>query len=179
MSSFILSWQLTTSKSIYNFNRNDDRMLDETIGRAKRRYYKLVILVGSTGSGKTDIMLHMSTVKGYPYVNLNLELSRNLLDVSVEERPSHIQKCVEGLLPPTADIILLDNTELLFTPELQIDPLRLFQKISREKTLIVSWNGTYSGETLIYGEPSRPEYRVYTRKEVDAEIYPLNEEVVN
>jgi len=138
----------------------------------------LVILVGPTGSGKTDAMLHINTTKGYHYINLSLELSKNLLDIPVEERSSHVQEYIEDLLPPTEDIVLLDNTELLFTPELQIDPLRLFHIISREKILIVSWNGTYNGNTLTYAEPNHPEYRAYTTKEVDAEIYSLNKEMV-
>ena len=148
-------------------------MLDEPIDRAKRGYYKLVILVGPTGSGKTDTLLRMNAAKGYHYINLNLELSRILLDISVEERPSFIQKCIMDLLPPAEDIILLDNTELLFTPELQIDPLRLFQIISREKTLIVSWNGTYNKNTLTYAEPNHPEYKTYTTQEIQAEIIPI------
>lgn len=133
----------------------------------------MVILAGPPGSGKTDTLLRMNSVKGYYYLNLNLELSRNLLDISVEERPSSIQKCIMDLFPPEEDIILLDNTELLFTPELQIDPLRLFQIISREKILIVSWNGTYDGNTLTYAEPNHPEYRTYTTQGVHAEIIPV------
>lgn len=132
----------------------------------------MVILAGPTGSGKTDTLLRMNSVKGYYYLNLNLELSRNLLDISVEERPSSIQKCITDLFPPEEDIILLDNTELLFTPELQIDPLRLFQIISREKILIVSWNGTYNGNTLTYAEPNHPEYRTYATQGIHAEIIP-------
>jgi len=153
-------------------------MLNKTINRAKRRYHKLVILVGPTHTGKTDTMLHISTKKGYHYINLGLELSKKLLDVPVKERSSHVQKYIEDLLPPTEDILLLDNTELLFTPELHIDPLRLFHMISREKILIVSWNGTYSENTLTYAEPSHPEYKTYTTKEVGAEIYLLDEEMV-
>lgn len=152
-------------------------MLDETIDRAKEGYYKLVILVGPTGSGKTNIMLRMNAAKGYPYINVNLELSRRLLDIPVEERPLHVQKYIEDLLPLTKDIVLLDNTELLFTPELQVDPLRLFQIMSRAKVLIVSWNGTYNKNTLTYAEPNHPEYRTYTTQDIDAEIYPLDKEM--
>lgn len=38
-------------------------MLDEIIDRAKRGYYKLVIIVGPTRSKKTDILLQMSNSK--------------------------------------------------------------------------------------------------------------------
>lgn len=168
----------STYQSIYNSNSNDHCMLDESIDRAKRGYYKLVILVGPAGSGKTDMMLRLNAKKGYPYVNLNLELSRNLIDMPIEERPSYIQECIETLLAPAADVILLDNTELVFSPQLQIDPLRLFHALSRKRTVVISWNGTYNKNTLIYAEPNHSEYRTYTTQEVDAEIYPLHKEMV-
>lgn len=148
-------------------------MLDEAIDRAQRRYHKLVVLIGPAGSGKTA-MLRSGVVKEYHYINLNLELGRRLIDTPVEDRPSCVQTCIENILMSlTADVILLDNTELIFTPQLQIDPLRLFHAMSRNKTIVVTWNGTYDGNTLTYAEPYHPEYRSYTTQEVDAEIIPL------
>jgi hypothetical protein len=153
-------------------------MLQDSIERAMRGYYKLVILVGPLGSGKTHMMLRMNAVKGYHYMNLNLELSRNLIDIPIEERSSHIQECIEKLLEPAPEVILMDNTELVFSPQLQIDPLRLFHALSRKRTVVVSWTGTYNKKTLTYAEPNHPEYRTYTTQEVDAEIYPVDKEMV-
>ena len=153
-------------------------MLQDSIERAIKRYYKLVILVGAFRSGKTHMMLRLNATKGYPYINVNLELSRVLIDIPIEERPSHIQGCIEKLLETAPEVVLLDNTELVFSPQLQIDPLRLFHALSRKRTVVVSWTGIYNQKNLTYAEPNHPEYRTYTAQEVDAEIYPIDKEMV-
>jgi hypothetical protein len=79
---------------------------------------------------------------------------------------------VETIIDETGkDTVLLDNTEILFDPVLQQDPLRLLQQVSRNRTIVAAWNGKFEGGTLIYAEPDHPEYRKYY--EVDALICSL------
>jgi hypothetical protein len=40
-----------------------------------------------------------------------------------------------------AGLVLLDNIELLFDVHLKQDPLRLLQGLSRNKTVVATWNG--------------------------------------
>ena len=56
------------------------------------------------------------------------------------------------------DVILLDHIEVLFSPELAQDPVRLLQSLSRNRILLISWPGKRDGTTLIYAEPGHPEY---------------------
>ena len=44
---------------------------------------------------------------------------------------------------------------------LKQDPLRLLQGISRNRTVIASWNGTYTEGRLLYAELGHHEYRSY------------------
>lgn len=150
------------------------RMLDEIIERAKRGFYKLVILVGPSGCGKTFTMLRLSNHEGYCYVNLSLEISRALLDVPANERSFQAVESINNFLSQPKDVFLLDNIEILFAPSLELDPIRLFHSMSRQKILIVSWNGTFDSKTLTYGKPSHPEYRTYRTQEIQAEIYLLD-----
>ena len=62
-----------------------------------------------------------------------------------------------------ADVVALDNIELLFDPALHQDPLVCLQGLSRNKTLIAAWGGNYVGGVLTYAEPGHPEYRRYER----------------
>ena len=64
-----------------------------------------------------------------------------------------------------ADVVLLDNIEVLFSPELQQDPLRLLQRLSRNRTIVAAWPGVLDGEHLLYAEPSHPEHRRYPKPE--------------
>jgi hypothetical protein len=57
--------------------------------------------------------------------------------------------------------VVLDNIEILFDKDLKQDPLRLLQGISRNRSVVASWNGTVSGSKLLYAEAGHPEYRSY------------------
>lgn len=147
------------------------------IERAKGSYCKLVLIAGSSGSGKTHFMRNISKSDANPYLNLNLELSRKLMDLPIDKRSLELPGCIEEILSSFSDdVIFLDNTELLFAKEMGIDPLRLLQSISRKKTIVASWNGLYDGKTLVYAEPGHPEYKLYKQSDIDAVIYSMSEE---
>lgn len=146
--------------------------LKKQIAAARSRYYRLVLLVGSAATGKTKILVQIAKDKGYPYINLNLMLSQKLLEYPAKIRALRLPRIVETIIGETGkDTVLLDNTEILFDPVLQQDPLRLLQQVSRNRTIVAAWNGKFEGGALIYAEPDHPEYRKYY--EVDALVCPL------
>ena len=49
----------------------------------------------------------------------------------------------------------------LLDKDLQQDPLRLLQSISRNRAVVASWNGSISFGKLLYAETGHPEYRSY------------------
>jgi hypothetical protein len=65
-----------------------------------------------------------------------------------------------------ADVILLDNVEVIFDVSLKQDPLRLLQGLSRNKTVVVAWSGSIQGKHLVYGTPDHPEYRRYPLRDL-------------
>ena len=60
-----------------------------------------------------------------------------------------------------SDVVLLDNIEMLFAGELAQDPLRLLQGLSRNRTIVASWPGSFDGQTLTYAEPGHCEFKKY------------------
>lgn len=113
-------------------------------------------------SGKTQALWALSTKLGWPVLNLNLALSERLLDLTVKQRALRVASAVDDLLNERpATPILIDRIEMLFHPDLKQDPLRLFQGLSRNRILVVSWPGTYLERVLTYAEPEHPEYRRY------------------
>ena len=56
--------------------------------------------------------------------------------------------------------------EILFDKDLQQDPLRLLQGISRNRAVVASWNGIMNSGRLLYAEIGHPEYRSYDSVDV-------------
>ena len=137
--------------------------IGDRIEHAKCLYHRLVLVVGPPSAGKTAALRIVADRMGAPLVNVNLELARRLLDLTERQRPRHVRRLLERIVAGMeSDIVLLDNTELLFDVALQQDPLRLLQGISRNRTAVATWNGSIDGGHLHYAVPGHPEHRRYT-----------------
>lgn len=144
-------------------------LCDEVLARIEKvgeLYHRLLLIVGPSGSGKTAGLQELADQSRAPLVNVNLELSRRLLDLTVRQRALQLHSVFEEILGPEPPTVLVDNIELLFDPALRQDPLRLLQRLSRRRTLVVSWNGTVDGDHLVYSTPDHPEYCRYPTREL-------------
>jgi len=72
---------------------------------------------------------------------------------------------IANILDTVSGAVLLDNIEILFDSALQQNPLLLLQGLSRNRTLVVSWNGSIKDGSLTYAEPGHPEFRKYACKD--------------
>ena len=133
--------------------------LNEAIRQAAGQYYRLVLLAGLPGSGKTAALQAVAQQSGYPYLNVNLELSKKMLELTRSQRSRQVERLLKDVIASAvADVVLLDNLEILFDPALEVEPLRLLQVSSRNRTVVASWNGTCKDGTLTYAEPGHPEF---------------------
>ena len=99
---------------------------------------------------------------GSPLVNVNLELSRRMLDLTERQRALQIPILFRKVAGNGSNqLILLDNIEIIFNKNLKQDPLRLLQGLSRSKTIVAAWNGNIIDNSLIYAAPNHPEYKRY------------------
>ena len=143
------------------------------IGEARELYHRLILMVGPAGSGKTSALQEVSASTSAPLVNVNLELSRRMLDLTERQRALQLPRLLgeivgeaTGDLPAAtlaaqAGLVLLDNIEILFDVHLKQDPLRLLQGLSRNKTVVAAWNGSIVDGHMTYAVPDHPEYRRY------------------
>ena len=58
----------------------------DKVNQAHELYHRLVLVVGPSGSGKTPLLQEVSKQTGFRYINLNLELSRALLELTERQR---------------------------------------------------------------------------------------------
>lgn len=151
-------------------NRLED--LRSAIQSASSAYHRLILLVAPAGSARSWIPRHVTQDEGWPILNLSLELARGLNELPVRARSRKVTEVAEAAVVGTgAAVVALDHIELVFDPSLQQDPLRLLQQLSRTRTILAAWPGTYEQERLSYAEPGHPEYRCYTKP--DAQVLVL------
>ncbi len=132
------------------------------IKQAEELYHRLILVVAPAGAGKTTALQAVQERIGAPLVNVNLDLSRRMLDLTERQRALQFPRLLREVIHDTAgEVVLLDNIEILFDVSLKQDPLRLLQGLSRNKTVVAAWNGSIDGDHLIYAVPDHPEYRRY------------------
>jgi hypothetical protein len=120
------------------------------------------MLVAPAGAGKTAVLQDVHERTAAPLVNVNLELSRRMLDLTERQRALQLPRLLAEIVAASAaDVILLDNVEVLFDVSLKQEPLRLLQGLSRNKTVVTAWSGSIDGEHMLYATPDHPEYRRY------------------
>lgn len=137
-----------------------------SIQAAEGLYHRLVLLVGESGSGKTAVLRDVAEGLGTSVINVNLELSSGLLELTAKQRTLRLPAILGQLADNVQSPVVLDNLEILFDKDLQQDPLRLLQGISRNRAVVASWNGTMNCGKLLYAETGHPEYRSYDSADV-------------
>ena len=139
-----------------------DNILNElttAVDEAGRSYHRLVLLIGPSDSGKTQLLRQLAEGSGCDVLNVNLEFSQRMLDVARSRRPKQADRVFREIITnQSTDLVHVDNLEVLFDTALQLDPLRLLQLASRNQTVVASWNGTLNDGLLSYAEPDHPEY---------------------
>lgn len=136
--------------------------ITESMAAVRTCYHRLVVVVGPSRSGKTTALQQVRDAANIPLINVNLELSKRLLDLTERQRSLQIPKLLDQIVGEAGhEEALLDNNEILFDTHLKQDPLRIFQGLSRSRTIVVSWNGRTNTECLFYATPDHPEFRQY------------------
>ena len=139
----------------------------EAAAKAAELYHRLVLLVAPAGAGKTAALQKVHERTAAPLVNVNLELSRRLLDLTERQRALQFPLLLAEIVGASpGDVVLLDNIEVLFDVSLKQDPLRLLQGLSRNKTVVAAWSGAIDGEHMVYATPDHPEYRRYPLRDL-------------
>jgi hypothetical protein len=133
--------------------------IENRLPQAAHLYYHLIVVAGAAGTGKTAALRTLSRRLGTEPVNVNLELSRRLLEVAERRRPLAVMPALQEIVRAReGEVVFLDNLEMLFHPALRQDPLRCLQLLARQRTVVATWSGTFANGDLAYGEPGHAEY---------------------
>ncbi|MCP4662275.1 MAG: BREX-3 system P-loop-containing protein BrxF [bacterium] len=136
------------------------------LDRVRELYHRLVLVAAASGSGKSAALQDVATRTGARLLNLNLEISRRMLDLTERRRALQLPRVLEEVVGRDDPLVVLDNIEILFDVTLKQDPLRLLQGLSRNRTVVAAWNGILENECLTYATPEHPEHRRYPRRDL-------------
>jgi hypothetical protein len=137
------------------------------IPRVAALYHRLILVVAPSETAKTAALQEMAKHTGYRYINVNLELSRCMLELTQRQRQLQVSRLLQDIIRTSHDqAVLLDNLELLFDVSLKLDPLRCLQDLARDTTIVAALNGTVTAGHLTYATPDHPEYRRYALEDL-------------
>lgn len=138
--------------------------LERLIGEIDDLNNKLILLVGPSHSGKTQLLRQLGEKLSIAPLNVGLELGRRLAATPNNKRGFSAGELLRKIADKerTGAPLLLDNLELLFEPGLQINPLDLVRRLAHSKRVVAVWPGEMRGDRLIYADMSHPEHRDYS-----------------
>jgi hypothetical protein len=144
---------------------------EELLGRialAPVQYHRLIIILNSNNQPIEKKLMDMAGKLELRYINLGLELSQMLLDLTERQRALRLPQLVNQVIGSADENpVFLNHIEILFQPDLKQDPLRLLQGVSRSRIIIAAWNGQIHNGYLTYAAPEHPEYHRYPMQDLN------------
>jgi type IV secretory pathway ATPase VirB11/archaellum biosynthesis ATPase len=128
--------------------------------------HRLIVLVGDFGTGKTTVLKQLARELPAVYVNLNLELTDRLLTRPRRDYDDGVT--VHGLIDelcdehsPDGQTLLVDNVEMLFSPDLgKVNPVDTFKRMSRQRSIVLALPARGKGERADYSAIGRDDHMV-------------------
>jgi len=100
-------------------------------------------------------------VNQYTRLSLNKTLSKRLLSYKQDKRKLFILDELNNIVKKQDGSLFIQDFEILFDPNFQIDVLKTFILLNRYRKIAVLWPGIYKNKKLIFAEPGYKDYKVY------------------
>lgn len=100
-----------------------------------------------------------------PVVNIGLMLSERMYKAKADGLPVNITSELDSILGDEYRDITLANTDIFFSPEYELDVIKLLLQVGRNQRFYIQWPGEITGEKLTYSEPGRFDYKEYNIKD--------------
>jgi len=97
----------------------------------------------------------------YQRCNLNLALSKELLETPQEARAFLVPSKLKELAQSLGKAVCFESITMLMSPAYQLDVIKLFCDLARSNKVAFVWPGTFDGNNLVYATPDEPDYKRY------------------
>ena len=138
--------------------------------RQQQLYYPCCLLVSRDVAVLDRAAVEAQRLFAWPLVSMDDVVCEPLLPLSVKERAGQVNELIEMALQAyVPGPVLVTNTDVLFEPSLQLDPLLLYQRASRLLPLVVTWAGSFEPGRLSYAVPEHAHYRLWRTTDLCAD----------
>lgn len=119
------------------------------VQKAGQSSERLVLIVGQPGSGKSKLLRELALNEGWKLINCRELISEDFLELVPNVRQQEASSLMgKDLARLDAEVILLDDVDILFTPVLHLEPLELLRHLSETQTIVAAWPGRHVGDSL-------------------------------
>ena len=110
--------------------------------------YKLLLIVGQPGTGKSKLIHQYSEDTGTPILDLNPIFGEEVPEGSDSQYIKDFMKQFLATYKP--EVLLLDNKRGLYSKNSKIDLLSFLKEIATTKTVVATWNGMVEDGQLVH-----------------------------
>jgi hypothetical protein len=136
-------------------------------------YYPCMLLVSPDVAILEGAAAALADDGGWPLVSVGRALAEELLVTPPARWPRAAQRRLRQLSATSGQgPLVLFRVDVMFEPQLHLDPLVMFREMSRVAPLVATWPGEYDGNTLSYAIPEHTHYRTWRDPQVG--ILPLH-----
>lgn len=128
----------------------------------QRPYYPCCLLVSRDVAVLAQATVEVKRLFSWQVISIDDVVCEKLLPLSVTARAAQVDRLINiALQTYEPGPLLVIDTDVLFEPSLQLDPLLLFQRASRQLPLVVTWAGSFEQGRLNYAVPEHAHYRLW------------------
>ncbi len=139
-------------------------LITEKLAELEDAKYKLLLVVGAPGTGKSKVIKEYSAESGIPILNLNTIFGEE----ADEESNIDIMKTMNDFVDNyNKDVLIFDNKRILYSKNSKIDMLAFLKELSTKKTVIATWNGMIQDGNLVHIRSKQPEDLKYPIEDVE------------
>lgn len=123
-------------------------IIEQKLEALKEAEYKLVLIVGRPGTGKSKLLHEFSANSGIPVLDLNKILGEQ---IPTGKDADYVYGFLDGFLTTyNQPVVLLDKKRILYNADSNIDMLKFLKDISKNKFVVATWNGYVEDGKLIH-----------------------------